>query len=91
VPAPRPGVDLLVIDEIGRMECLSPAFTAAARRVLTGPTPVLATVALRGGGFIAEAKGLPGVEVLEVARESRDRLVEELARRLRAPLGGRGG
>ncbi|HEY6002146.1 MAG TPA: hypothetical protein VIV57_04670 [Anaeromyxobacter sp.] len=44
--------------------------------------PVLGTVALRGGGFIAEAKRLPGVEVIPLSRENRDGLPGEIAARL---------
>ncbi len=55
---PRPGIDAVVIDEIGKMECLAPAFVEAARRALTGRVPVLGTIALAGGGFIAVAKRL---------------------------------
>jgi nucleoside-triphosphatase len=80
--APRSGDQLVVIDEIGRMECLSPTFVAAARGALSGPLAVLGTVALSGGGFIEEAKRLPGVEVITLSRENRDRLPEEIARRL---------
>jgi nucleoside-triphosphatase THEP1 len=83
---PRPGVDAVVIDEIGKMECLSPAFVQAARRALTGPVPVLATVALAGGGFIGEAKRLPGAEMISLSRENRDRLPAEISARL---AGGR--
>jgi nucleoside-triphosphatase len=79
---PRPGGDLVVIDEIGKMECLSPRFVEAARRALSGPVPVLGTIALAGGGFIAEAKRLPGVEVITLSRENRDRWPAEIARRL---------
>ena len=79
---PRPGVDLVAVDEIGKMECLSPAFVRAARRALSGPLPVLGSVALRGGGFIAEAKRLPGDEVIPLSRENRDRLPGEIAARL---------
>jgi nucleoside-triphosphatase len=79
---PRPGLDALVIDEIGKMECLSAAFVRAARVALSGPVPVLAAVARSGGGFVDEAKRLPGVEVITVSRENRDRLPAELAARL---------
>jgi nucleoside-triphosphatase len=78
------GIDALVIDEIGKMECLSPAFVAAARRALSGAAAVLGTVALAGGGFIADAKRMPGVEVVALSRENRDRLPAELAARLSA-------
>lgn len=76
------GSDVVVIDEIGKMECLSPAFVRAARRALSGEVPVLGSVALAGGGFIAEAKRLPGVDVIPLSRENRDRLPAEVASRL---------
>jgi nucleoside-triphosphatase len=86
---PRPGIDAVVIDEIGKMECLSPAFVLAVRRALSAPVPVLASVALSGGGLIAEAKGMPGVEVIPLSRENRERLPDEIAARLAGA--GRGG
>ncbi len=81
---PQPDVGLLVIDEIGKMECLSPAFAAAARRALAAPVSLLGTIALAGGGFIAEAKRAPGVEVVEISRENRDSLPPRIAARLRS-------
>jgi nucleoside-triphosphatase len=87
---PRPGTDAIVIDEIGKMECLSPAFVRAAQRALSGPVPVLGTVALAGGGFISEAKRLPGVEVISLSRENRDRLPDEVAARLTRARAGAG-
>ncbi len=81
---PGPGVRLLVVDEIGKMECLSPAFVTAVREGLRGPWGFLGTVALAGGGFIAEARRLPGVEVVVLSRENRDRLPAEIAERLSA-------
>src|SRR5207248_3274204 len=53
---PRQGVDAWLVDEIGRMECLSPAFVTAMRALLAGAVPLVATVAQRGGGFISEVK-----------------------------------
>jgi len=79
----RPGLELLVIDEIGKMECLSPAFVAAARGALAAPVPLLATVALAGGGLVAEAKRAQGVDVVTVSLENRDVLPARLAARLR--------
>jgi nucleoside-triphosphatase len=78
-----PDADLVVIDEIGKMECLSPAFVTLARRALNATVPLLGTVALAGGGLIAESKSIPGVTVLDVTRENRDRLPTELAERFR--------
>jgi nucleoside-triphosphatase len=81
---PRPAIRLLVLDEIGKMECLSPAFVEAVRSALQGRVPLIGTVALAGGGLIAEAKRAAGVEVIAISRENRDRLPAELAARLRA-------
>ena len=83
---PRPNIALIVIDEIGKMECLSPAFVAAARRALTATVPLLGTVAVAGGGFVAEAKRAPGVTVVTVTPENRGRLPRELVARLQDEL-----
>jgi nucleoside-triphosphatase len=80
---PLPDADLIVIDEIGKMECLSSAFVTMARRALTARVPLLGTVALAGGGFIEESKSITAAAVLAVTRERRDGLPAELAERFR--------
>jgi nucleoside-triphosphatase len=40
--------DVYLIDEIGKMELLCPAFVGAVPRLLDAPVPVVATVALKG-------------------------------------------
>lgn len=77
-------VDLVVIDEVGKMECFSSLFIQRVQAILEGPAPVLATIARRGGGFIAQVKQRDDVEVLEVTRNNRDQLVGQLAARLRS-------
>jgi nucleoside-triphosphatase len=84
---PAGSVDAFLIDEIGKMECSCPAFVTAMRRVLEGPVPVLATVALRGGDFIAEVKARPDVRLIEVTQGNRDDLPERLANWLREKAG----
>jgi nucleoside-triphosphatase len=69
--APEKGA-LYLIDEIGKMECLSRAFTDAVARLFDCACPVIATVAQRGGGFIAEVKRHPRVELWELTRANRD-------------------
>ena len=64
-------VDAFLIDEIGKMECYCPQFTEAVHRLLGGPVPLVATIALRGGGFIADVKNRPDVQVVEVTQGSR--------------------
>jgi len=74
--------EVVLLDEIGKMECLSDLFLEAVWRLLETPVPLLATVARRGGGLIAEVKQRGDVELLEVTRENRDRLPPEVADRL---------
>jgi nucleoside-triphosphatase len=63
---PPDGVDLCVVDEIGTMELLCPEFVEAVPRLLDGPVPMVAAVALRGGGPIAEVKARQKVRLVEV-------------------------
>jgi hypothetical protein len=61
------------------MESLSPEPVGAMRTLLAGATPVVAAVALTGGGFIAEAKQKRGSTVWEVTRANRDVLHPPMA------------
>lgn len=72
-------VDAYLIDEIGKMECHCPQFIDAVSRLLEGPVPLVATIALRGGGFIAEVKERHDVQILEVARANRHALPGQIA------------
>ena len=71
--------DLVLIDEIGKMECFSASFIKAVERLLDSDAPVVATVALKGGGLIAEVKRRSDTEIIRVARDNRDRLPAQLA------------
>lgn len=75
---PAGDLDLFVVDEIGKMELLCPQFVEVVPRLLDGPVPVVATVALRGGGLIAAVKARADVRLVDVTAENRDRLPGEL-------------
>jgi len=68
------GVDLVVVDEIGRMECFSPRFVEALERLWTAPVALLLTVAQQGGGFIEEIKERRGRILMSVTPANRDEL-----------------
>jgi nucleoside-triphosphatase len=70
--------DLVVIDEIGKMECYSIKFTAIMQKILESDTLVVATIALRGGGFIAEIKDRTDIQLFELTLENRDRLAFDI-------------
>ncbi len=74
---------LIVIDEIGKMECFSDNFAALVYTALDSPIPVLATVAAKGGGLITAVKKRPDVEVVELTLHNRNELAPELERRIR--------
>ncbi len=84
LPAMEPpaGVELVLIDEVGKMECLSPRFIAAMERLWELPLPLVATVAAQGGGYIQQIKEKPGGLLISVTPANRDRLPRELAARL---------
>jgi nucleoside-triphosphatase len=77
---PDAAAEVYLVDEIGKMECLSPRFVAAMRVLIGGAVPVVATVALKGGGFIAEAKQKAGSSIWDVTRANRDLLPERILR-----------
>jgi nucleoside-triphosphatase len=71
---PRRDVDVYLVDEIGKMECLSRAFVAGVRALLDAGAPLVATIARRGGGFIADVKARGDVSLWEVTRADRETL-----------------
>lgn len=75
-------VDVFVIDEIGKMECLSEKFVEAVRKLLAGDKPVVATIAIKSGGFISEAKKAAGIELLTITERNREAVVEQIMKKL---------
>jgi nucleoside-triphosphatase len=65
---------VFIIDEIGKMECLSDRFVEATQALLDSGRPIVATVGLKGSGFIARVKRRPDVELWDVTRQNRDEM-----------------
>jgi nucleoside-triphosphatase len=76
----RPGVT--IIDEIGKMECLSPRFRVLLSEALEAPRLLIATIARKGSGFIESIKRRNDVELFTLGLDNRDCLAETLLRRL---------
>jgi len=74
----RAGAELFIIDEIGKMECLSKEFVAAVKRLFASEKTVLATVAQKGGGLIREVKNYPGTKLFNLKRDGREKIVDEI-------------
>ncbi|HUT69990.1 MAG TPA: NTPase [Desulfatiglandales bacterium] len=80
VPAMIPSgqEQIVVIDEIGKMECFSPLFKQALIEVLDSPNRVLGSIALRGDSFIEAVKRREDVMAISVTIQNRDILVNQL-------------
>jgi nucleoside-triphosphatase len=78
-----PGTRLVMIDEIGKMECLSPRFRRRVREFLDADIPLVATVALRGDADITSIKCPSDTVVYQVTRGNRDILAREITRAVR--------
>ncbi len=81
----RRDVGLIVIDEIGRMECSSGRFRRAVEDALDAPVNVLATVGISRLPFFQALRDRPDVEFVALTGRNRDALVAELASRLHRP------
>lgn len=69
---------MVVIDEIGKMECLSQRFLDLLEEVFNGPKDIIATVALKGRGIIEDIKRRPDVLLFTITEGNR----EEIFRRI---------
>jgi nucleoside-triphosphatase len=69
-----PGLDLIVVDEVGKMECLSDRFVAAMERLWSQPVPLVITVAEKGGSLIEGLKAKPDKILLTVTPANREAL-----------------
>ena len=67
-----------LVDEIGKMECMSSRFVEAMRALLETGRPVVATIARKGGGLIAEVKARPDVDLWEVTHANRDTMRDRI-------------
>jgi nucleoside-triphosphatase len=68
------GARLIVVDEIGKMECFSASFRELVVAAMDSDRAVLATVALRGDRFVEDLKARPDVTLLHVTPGNRDEL-----------------
>ncbi|NNF96048.1 MAG: hypothetical protein HKM94_03865 [Halobacteria archaeon] len=71
---PKPGLVVYLIDEVGKMECLSARFISAIQRLLESDKAIIATVGKKGAGFIAEIKQRTDCLLWEITYENRDEM-----------------
>ena len=78
VPFFDPSNRLIIIDEIGKMECLSDPFKNLLKKIFNSGKLVIATIALKGSGLIAEIKERQDIKLFEMTKDNRDSLLFEI-------------
>jgi nucleoside-triphosphatase len=70
--------ELIVIDELGKMEMCSVRFRQTVMTCLLSPKPLLATIGVSADPSIRAIRCRPEVTTVEVTLANRDRLVDEM-------------
>lgn len=78
---PKRANEIVVIDEIGKMECFSPLFRNTLINILDSNHPVIGSISLTGNRFINEIKAREDVLVVRVTEKNRDELAENYVNR----------
>jgi nucleoside-triphosphatase len=73
---------LIIIDEIGKMECLSDKFNKFLKEILDSEKWVLAIIALKGSGLIADVRAREDVKIFEITKKNRDSLFLEILKEM---------
>jgi len=89
IPALRVDADVVVVDELGKMELVSSAFRDAVMALFERAVAVVATVHTHPDPFTDELKRRPSVAVLRLTRSNRDELPIVVASKLRSHTRGR--
>lgn len=74
--------NVIVLDEVGKMECFSAVFRRAALTALDSPNIVLGTITFGGDDFILGIKKRGDVEIHEVTPENRDSLPDLILKKI---------
>ena len=80
IPAMQPGNDnvIVVVDEIGKMECYSDMFRRILIKVLDSANPMVGSISLKGDAFISAIQKRSDTLLIPVTMGNRDYLAEEV-------------
>ena len=70
----EPGVTVVIVDEIGKMELFSTSFRDAVESALASPKRVVATVMTGSQPWVDAIKARAGVTLVEVTKSNRDKM-----------------
>ncbi len=74
--------DIVVIDEVGKMEMFSRNFKSAVKKALDSQKRVLATIPVYSNAFLDSLKARNDIEIFNLDVDNRDRLIEEILNKL---------
>jgi nucleoside-triphosphatase len=86
LPLRYDSVNLIVIDEIGKMECFSNYFSNIIRDILNSKRVFLATISLKGRGLIADIKKRDDIELFVLRKDNRNALMSDILAKIHALL-----
>jgi nucleoside-triphosphatase THEP1 len=72
---PAKADEIVVIDEIGKMECFSSLFRQTLLKALDSDNSVLGSIALKGDEFIQSTRKRADVLLIHITENNRDKLV----------------
>ncbi len=80
VPALMPDNEneLIILDEIGKMECFSERFKKYTLKILDAPNVALGTIAVGGTDFIKKIKEREDIHIIEVTKNNRNELPDKI-------------
>lgn len=76
------GDKIIILDEIGKMECFSDSFKKAAAAALDSRNIVVGTITLGGDDYIREIKSREDIEITEVNEKNRDNLSDIILKKI---------
>jgi nucleoside-triphosphatase THEP1 len=82
----RKNADLIVLDEIGKMELFSQVFKDTLKIIFHGKTKIIGSIAWYDTPLIKKIKKNPNVEVQVVTRQNRDQILNILLEQILAEL-----
>lgn len=83
IPFEDPRNKLVIIDEIGKMECFSARFRKILLELLDAEKWVIASIALKGGGIMGEIKRRPDIRLFEIHLGNRESLMTNILKEIR--------
>ena len=75
--------DIIIIDEIGKMEMFSRSFKGVVQEALNSPKKVIATVPIHESFFLKKVKTRYDSEIIEITKQNRDSLAEEIVEKVK--------